>query len=107
MFVGCPIPQIMDVKLKRAILLRPFHNAFAQRRPADFWKQGNDVDTHCKELKLVGAIDSENFRELTQSSARQRRLKRQLNNSTARARGGLLDDFECGSLTVARCGTGE
>src|SRR5207302_9783602 len=50
MFIGCPIPQVMDAKLERAIFLRPFHNTFAQRSAAYLREKGDNVDTHCTSL---------------------------------------------------------
>ena len=50
MFIGCPIAQVVDAKLERAGFLRPFHDAFAQRRPADFRKKGDDIDAHRSSL---------------------------------------------------------
>ena len=36
MFILRPVAQVMDVKIDSSIFLRTFHDAFAQRRPADF-----------------------------------------------------------------------
>src|SRR5205814_3372285 len=46
MLVLGPIAQIMNAKIDNSIFLRPFHHAFAQRRAANFRKQGQDVDLH-------------------------------------------------------------
>src|SRR5438045_2321628 len=46
MLVLGPIAQIMNTKIDNSIFLRPFHHAFAQRRAANFGKQGQDVDLH-------------------------------------------------------------
>ncbi len=49
MFVRCPIAQIVNVQFDDSVLLRPFHDAFAQRSAADFRKQRDNVDSHLSE----------------------------------------------------------
>jgi hypothetical protein len=46
MFVRCPIAQVVNVQFDDSVLLRPFHDAFAQRSAADFRKQRDNVDSH-------------------------------------------------------------
>src|SRR5438046_3503027 len=46
MFVRCPIAQVVNVQFDNSVLLRPFHDAFAQRSAADFRKQRDNVDSH-------------------------------------------------------------
>jgi hypothetical protein len=41
----------VDVQIDDSVLLRPFHDAFAQGSAADFRKQRDNVDSH-----LVGAV---------------------------------------------------
>ena len=46
MFVRCPIAQVMNVQVDDSVLLRAFHDAFAQRAATDFRKQRDDIDSH-------------------------------------------------------------
>src|SRR5215469_11334883 len=53
MFVSCPIAQVMDVQIDDSVLLGPLHDALAQRSPADFRKQRDNVDSHRKKTSNV------------------------------------------------------
>jgi hypothetical protein len=46
MFIRCPIAQIMNMQIDNVVLLRPLHDAFAQRSAADFRKQRDNIDSH-------------------------------------------------------------
>jgi hypothetical protein len=85
MLVSCPVAQVANVQLDDSLLLCAFHDTLAQRRAADFRKQGNDIDPHSEE----------NVERPTPNV--QRRIGRR----------DLLDNFEDSALAVARSRTSQ
>src|SRR5215475_11870555 len=69
MLVRCPIAQIVKVQIDDSLLLRPLHDAFAQRSATDFRKQRDNVDSHWEGNveRRTPNVERSNCRRLTSS----------------------------------------
>src|SRR5262245_20068816 len=100
MFVRCPIAQVMNVQFDDPLLMRPLHNAFAQRSAADFRKQRDDVDSHCRKT-------SNAERRTSTAKTAGRLCEPRKDSGLTQTRYISFHNLEHRALAVTRCRTGQ
>jgi hypothetical protein len=53
MFVGRPLPQVVNAQSERAAFLRALHHAFVQWSPADFGEKCENIDLHVAQASCL------------------------------------------------------